>query len=496
MLAGLAPGERARLHLRAAQHLERENAGDPSAVLAELAHHHHRALAVGDPERATAAALRAAAHAERLSAWAQAALHYEQASTAFEAVPGCEPARRLELALARTEAWRHASERSKRREAARAAFELARGLGRPREMARAAIGLLDLQEWGVQDDEATRAIRAGLAALGDAGGVEEANLVTRLAYLDVRAEHESAAREARRAVELARAAGDPDALQDALYTLHFALGGPEGLDERAAIAAEIGGVAARSKSADRAVIALLDVAGDRLEVSDRAGARGLRDEARRLAGERPHPGMRWHLEVYDTGIALLEGRLDEVEARAASALSLGLRAEHPYARGCANAHRALLARESGDPQTLLDTLAPALRARQGPTHWVKATVARAYLALGNRAAAIELFEGLAAGDFVDIARNLRWKATLNEIGHLAADLGDADRAEALHALLAPYAEHHAVMPMAILYGGPLHLALARLAGLLGRHDEAREHREAARAACEAIGATALREPLA
>ena len=43
--AGLAAGERVRLHLRAAQRLEREHASDLDAVIAELAHHHHRALA-------------------------------------------------------------------------------------------------------------------------------------------------------------------------------------------------------------------------------------------------------------------------------------------------------------------------------------------------------------------------------------------------------------------------------------------------------------------
>jgi DNA-binding winged helix-turn-helix (wHTH) protein len=492
VLAGLAPGERARLHGRAAEHLERENAGDPSAVLAELAHHHHRALAIGDPERACAAALRAAEQAERLSAFSQAALHYEQASAAFEQVPGCDPERRLELALARTEAWRLASERSKRRQAARAAFELARALARPREMARAAIGLLDLQEWGVPDAEARAAVTAALAALGEGGGVEEARLVTRLAYLDVRDEPENAARVGRHAVALAREAGDADALQDALYTLHFAIGGPEGLAERSAIADEIDAVALRSRSADRAVIALLDVAGDSLERGDREGSRRRREQAQKLAGARPHLGMRWHLQVYDTGITLLEGRLDEVESRADAALSVGLRAEHPYARGCANAHRALLARERGDDEGLLALLSPALRAREGPTHWVKAVVARAQAARGKLREARALFEELAARGFGDIPRNLRWTATLNEIAALCADLGDRARGEALRSLLSPYAERHAVMPLAILYGGPLHLSLARLAESLARADEAAEHYAAALAACEALHADPMR----
>jgi DNA-binding winged helix-turn-helix (wHTH) protein len=492
-LAALAPGARARLHLRAVEYLERENEGDPSAVLAELAHHHHRALAVGDPDRACQAALRAAEHSSRVGAWEQAALHYEQARVAFEQVPGCDPERRLALALDCTEAWRLASERSRRRQSARASFALARALGRPRELARAAIGFLDLQEWGVQDEEARAAIEE---ALPGASGVEQARLVTRLAYLAVREEHENAAQLARRAVELARAAGSPDALQDALYALHFAIGGPDHLAEREKLAHEIADVADASLSADRALIALLDVAGDRLELGDRPGALRWREVARRLAGERPHPGMRWHLEVYDTGLALLEGRLDEVEARAHGALSVGLRAEHPYARGCANAHRALLAREQGDAAGLLALLAPALRARQGPTHWVKALVARAELATGALREARGRFEELAARDFADIPRNLRWTATLVEIAHLCADLEAEAQAAALAALLEPYADHHGVLPLALCYAGPVSFALARLAELRGARSEAREHYAAALASCAQIGAEPQRARIA
>jgi hypothetical protein len=168
-LAALAPSGRARLQLRAAEHLERENEGDPSALLAELAHHHHRALAIGDPERACQAALRAAEQCSRLGAWEQAALHYEQARVAFEQVPGCDPERRLALALDCTEAWRLAGERSRRRESARGAFELARALAKPPELARAAILLLDLQEWGV--GRSARGDREALAALPEANSV-------------------------------------------------------------------------------------------------------------------------------------------------------------------------------------------------------------------------------------------------------------------------------------------------------------------------------------
>ena len=335
-----------------------------------------------------------------------------------------------------------------------------------------------------------------LAALPDAGGVEQARLVTRLAYLDIRDAHEQAARVARRAVALARAAGDPDALQDALYTLHYAIGGPDSLAEREILTREIEAVAGASRSADRALIALLDVAGDRLELGDRAGAQRAREAARRVAGERPHLGMRWHLEVYDTGVALLEGRFAEVDARARAALSVGLRAEHPFARGCFNAHSALLARARGDCEALFEALAPALRAREGPTHWVKAVVARAEIEAGRPHAARARFHELAARGFADTPRNLRWIATLVEIAHLCAELAAKEQAGALHALLAPYADHHGVLPIAICYGGPVSYALARLAELRGARDEARERYDEALTACAQVGADALRTRIA
>ena len=359
-------------------------------------------------------------------------------------------------------------------------------------MAQAAIGMLDLQEWGVRDEAARASIEEALAGLPAEGGVEQARLLTRLAYLDVREAHENAARVARQAVALARASADPDALQDALYALHFARGGPEGLAERTALAHEIEEVAATSKSADRALIALLDTAGDRFELGDRPGALRMRRAAERVAGARPHLGMRWHVEVYDTGVALLEGRFGEVEERVRSALSVGLRAEHPYARGCANVHRALLARERGDSATLLLALTPALVAREGPTHWVQAVVARAELATGRPREARARFDALAARDFLDIPRNLRWTATLVEIAHLCAELEDTTRAGALVALLAPHAHHHAILPLAVCYGGPASFALARLARLRGLRAEASERYGDALASCEAIGAEAMR----
>jgi DNA-binding winged helix-turn-helix (wHTH) protein/tetratricopeptide (TPR) repeat protein len=486
--AGLSPGQRARLHQRAARRLAQQHADDPEPVIAQLAHHHHRGLAVGDAEQAFACAARAAERATRLLAHEQAALHHEQALAALDHLETRDPARRLATLLALGEALRLSGERARRREVFGEALERARALGLPRELARAAIGLCDLSEWGVGDPATEAALAEALAAVGDGPSPERARLATRVAYLRTLTSRTEAEPRAREAVAMARALDDPDTLQDALYALHLTIGGPDDFAEREALTDEMQRAAGASASGDRALIALLDVACDRLTRGDVPGARQRREQARALAGERPPPSMVWHCLVYDSGIALLEGRLEEAEAHAREALQVGRRIEHPFALGCSRAHAALLARERGDSAGVLTQLGPALPARQGPTHWVKALVARAQLALGRREEARALFEDLAAGGFGDVPRNVRWTATLVEIAGLCAELGDAGRAARLVELLAGAEAQQGILPVVVCYVGPMSGALARLHALCGDLDLALELQQQALESCLSLEA--------
>jgi len=494
--AGLAAGERVRLHLRAANRLERDHARDVGSVIAELAHHHHRALAVGDAERAFACALRAAEQATQLGAWEQVAQHYEQALAALAHVRPLEPERRLGVLLALGEACRLSGERTRRREVLPQAMLLARELGRSEDLARAAIALSDLQDWGVRDEPAREAVREALSAVGEAPGIARARLLTRLAYFEVRSAHEAAQPIAREAAQLARGAGDSEALQDALYVLHFSLGGPDHVEERAQLGEEIVRVSRGSRSVDRALISLLDLASDRLMLGDAAGARALRARADAIAGERPPPAMRWNQGVYATGVALLEGRFDQAAALARDTFVLGKRTEHPYAHAVWNAHQMLLAHERGDAEQVLAVFESSFGARERPQEWVQATAARAKLALGREAEARVLFASLAREDFRDIPRNLRWTGKLVEFAVLCAELGDPARAKSLHDLLAPVEHQHGVMPIAICYGGPVRYALARLCETLGRREDAVALYEDAHAAAGALGARPMQARIA
>jgi hypothetical protein len=326
--------------------------------------------------------------------------------------------------------------------------------------------------------------------------VARARLLTRLAYFDVARAHETARPIAREAVELARSAADPEALQDALYVLHFSLGGPDHTAERMQLGEEVVGVASVSRSSDRALISLLDLASDQIMLGDAAGARAFRARADAIAGERPPTAMRWNCGVYDTGFALLEGRFDDAAALARDTAMLGRRAEHPYAGAVYGGHRVMLAHERGDAAEVLAILEPALGAREGPTHWVQVMVGRARLAAGRESDARAMFESLARVDFADVPRNLRWTATLVELAVLCAELGDALRAPLLRDLLAPIEHHHSVLPMAICYGGPARWALARLAETLGQADDAAALVAEALDAARAVGARPMQARIA
>ena len=481
--AGLPAGRRARLHARAADEIERRFASDLDRVIAELAHHHHEALAVGNPERAFACAERAAARARRVFAWEQAATHYAQAVDALDHTEPVDAARRLAALLDLGDVLRLAGERARRREVFADAMAAARVLGRPLELARAAIGFCDLSEWAPRDAEARAALEEALAGLPPEPSVESARLLTRLAYLAARTAGADGEPAARQAVAQARAVGDRGALQEALYALHLLIGAPHRLEERDRLVREMVDAAAHSATRDPTVIALVDAAADRLSLGDAEGARAARRQAGELAGQDPHLGLAWHLRVHDAGIALLEGRFDEAGSLAEQALGIGARIDHPYARGVHLVQWVEIVRERDDHEALLGAIDLT-----NTTPWMRAIAARSLATRGRTAEARAVFEALAARDFGELRPNVRLLRNLVEIALLCADLRDGERAARLLALLAPFEPLHAVLPIAVCYAGPVTRALARLHEVLGDLQAASELYDRALADAAELGA--------
>lgn len=484
----LAAGRRARLHLRAAERLERRHADDPEAVIEALARHHHRSIAVGDPERAFACAMQAGAAATRLLAWEQAAQHYERAVEALEHLDEADTERRFEAWLCLGEAYLASGDRRRRHEVLMRAVDLARRCGRPDVFARAAVLFCDTSEWAVPDPVAEALVDEAVERLAPEPTAARARLLTRQAYRHARRAPERDQPGAREAVALARETRDARAIQEALYVLGFTLAGPDHLDERAGIAAEMIRVAEDAELEAETVIAAIDIASDSLMRGDRRGARHWRAEAGRLCGTAAPPLMGWHLGVYDTGLALLEGRVGEVRERSEAALSLGRRVAHPYARGCHGAILACLAWEQARFEEVLERMLPFLASGEAPLHWVRAQCARAAWRAGAPDRARALYEEALEEGAAAIPRDIRWTRTIVEAGHACADLGDESRAEEILTLLAPVTEQHGVLPVPVCYGGPVRHARARIVDRFGSPDDAAELYQAALRDARALGA--------
>lgn len=463
---------RARLHFAAARRLEQQHAGALEPVLSELAHHLHRAIAVVDPVHAHGVALAAARQCERLYAWEQAALHYDQAMVALQHRASVDPAERADLFLALGEAHRRSGDRDQRTAAFEQAALLARGLDDPPRLARAALGLCDVSEWstGVHEKGVAH-LREALGRIGDEDLVTRARLTARLAYVAVR-DREVAEPVARDAVEHARRSGDPLALQESLYVLQYACAGPDGLEEREALVGELADHAASCRDRDPAVIACLDIACDGIIEGSREKVLEHRARAAELAGGHATPGMVWHLRVWDAGLALLEGRFAEAEQLAHDALLLGRRLQHPFAGACFNGQMCVLDRELGRDARIVERLEGRMGGSTAATHWSWAVLGRALAAVGEKARAREILDRLSADGFEDLARNIRWNAVIAETAMLAVELEAAEHAKPLLAQLRTASTQHGALPIPIVYSGPFTEGMAGLCAVLGLVDDA------------------------
>jgi tetratricopeptide (TPR) repeat protein len=110
------------------------------------------------------------------------------------------------------------------------AFELARAVDSPADLARAAVGATVAETFtGARALESRPLMEAALAALGDAETVERSRLLSQFSYqLWMSGNFERADALSHQAIDLARRLGDPSALYDALHyrLLAFTLGQP------------------------------------------------------------------------------------------------------------------------------------------------------------------------------------------------------------------------------------------------------------------------------
>ena len=506
----LGAGQRARLHRQIGEAFERLYGVGAEAHLDELAYHFCRAVPGGDPDVAFDYATRAAERAMRLLAHEDAAEHYGRALQMFELheAPADEPGRaeregrRYELLMALGDAQAKAgdwlSAQRSYQEAAAAARALRTSIGADEAaamLARAAVGLPGaVVEAGVVDWALVGLLEEALAVLGDEDSRPRARALARLAaelYFTDAPERRAAL--SREALAVARRVGDPATLAYVLEASHLALWGPENVEERLAITAELSRLADELRDPDLTLLGHAWRIPDLLERGDIRAADAEIAEHARLARELRRPFHLWNVAMWGAMRALLDGRFADAQARSGEMLAIMRQIRDPDGEMFFALQAMTLWREQGR----LDQLGELAAAFQGHAErlpsvpLIRCLLADLYAELGRVAEARAELERLAADDFASLPRDLAWLASLALLADACSTLGDARPAATLYGLLLPYAARITYFGHGLACWGSTSRPLGRLAATLGRHEEAVRHFEDAVARHAEMGARPL-----
>ena len=182
---------------------------------------------------------------------------------------------------------------------------------------------------------------------------------------------------------------------------------------------------------------------------------------------------------------LLAGRTAEAEADSNAGLDVGTRSGLPMALLVYGAQLMQRGQQQGRLAEFVDVVAQEL-AKTPTLPALQMTLMNMYCELGRLEDCAALFDvGYAAG-FSDLPFNIMWIAAVGQYADCAADMGRADAAPRLFALLSPYASRfnfHQVVDH-----GAAARPLGRLATMLGQFDDAETHLRAALALHERLHA--------
>ena len=448
---------------------------EPDAVEPEIIAQHYTAAEL--PEQAVPQWLRAGERALARFAGVAAAAHFERGLQLARGLPQAR-LQVLELLLAlgnaldRTERQRDSLATFK--EAAALAFEL----NSPVDLARAALGVEEVEVYTGDERASVELLEAALRALDSGETVLRCRVLSQLAraLLD-KGEIERANELSRAATDTARRLGDRRALYEALICERAARTGYpysvsqfsdicRALDEMIAAAEEIGDPNLIERALGRAIPVVLEM-GDRpafeVMVARHGDSLGQHELNTHLYFNISAHAMR----------AILGGEFAEAERLAERAFEAGPVISNEIAAGVYGVQMFTIRREQGR----LTEVAPILRRfiDENPRDaaW-RPGMALIASDLGFHDAARKYFEDLAVGGFAfpfDAKRSL----TLSYLAEVCTRLGDVERAEQLYDLMLPYRDLAVIAPASTVCCGSVARYLGMLAATLGDWAAAEEH---------------------
>jgi class 3 adenylate cyclase len=490
LYARIGTVRRTRLHRQVGEVIEEDGAGEH---LPELAYHFARCAGDGRVEKAVEYALRAGDESLRMLAHDRAAVHFAAALEllATHDVPGAG-ALRCDATIGLGESQLRAGDVAHRETLLDAARQAER-LGDGDRLARAALansrGFFSVV--GRTDEERVAMLRAALAAAGGGDRLPRARLLALLAMETVYdGDLRTRARLSDEAVAMARRLEDPATLVAVLYQRSVALWGVHGHERRCRAVAEaeplLDGLADPSLA--------FHISHQGVHTALEAGDMALAD--RRLAAMHDHavtcgqPTLAWYEGVARAKRAFIAGRVQESEQLACEAVQIGVASGQPDAElwyaGHVFAARLAEGRQDEDDY---DDMPAIMAAFPTLRTLLEAQLACLQAAHGEREDARETLARLLANGLDDVPLDFGWLATVALAGYACWLCSDAEHAETVAAVLAPWAEHFVDLGPTWLGSASLYLAL--LAITRGRPREAHAHFARATAMHERCGARAL-----
>ena len=456
--------QRVQLHHTTSEVLERLYSADLEPNLAELAHHCFEAAPGGAVGKAIDYARRAGERAIRLLAHEEAVRLFRMALAALALERTADETMECELLLSLGDALMRAGDAPAAKDSFRAAAAIARRLGLPRPLARAALGYGGRFVWSATrgDHLLVELLDDAARMLGDAPSALAIRVQARLAAALRDAPTQSARRHAlsEHALAVARQLGDAATLAYALEVRTVILCGPDDIDARLALAAEMLRLAESSGDRERR----LEAHHWRLMAFwEQGDARGLEVEVAAqtsVAEELRQPAQLWYATTTRAMHALFVGRFDAAEALISRALELGTPAQSWNANQSFWLQSFALRRERGELSGLEPQIRRLIDDNPAVAYW------RCVLALvccegGRTDEARAVFDDLVRTGFEDLPRDEDWLVAMTLLAEVCAHLGDQRQAAAIHTLLAPYATTIALTPPNLSTG-----AVARSLGLL------------------------------
>ena len=485
LLAELSSARRVRQHLRVGEALEAQPSRDES--LSALAHHFAEG---GEPSKAGDYALAAAARAADELAFEEAGSHLERGLRALELADPADHARTADLLLALAEARLDSGDVTGHKDATRHAADAARAAGSAERLGQAAALHMHLSVVGTPDPAGATMCESALEALGSDHPALQARVLAGLAYYRALSESQgiAASELAQEALDLARTAGDPDALALALFVRAICLTGSVQVHERIRLADELLELAAATGDLFHRSQGLRVRAPARLELTDIAGF-----EADVAALEQVGAELRsWFCTAlaaeWKALRAMMCGRFADAQVHADEVMEHGGREQNFV--NVWTTQMFFLYRELGRLSDIYPVAKPAIDANPGIVAFT-AGLALMQLELGMVDEATAVYEDIAAGEFAVVPRDGTWTACMTVLTEVCVALGDAGRARVLYDLFLPRRGSLAVWVWGVACAGAVDRYLGMLAATMGDAALAAEHFEAALAHEDGIGARPL-----